>query len=151
MKRNENITWFTVNNIVPLVGSAIMIAASFFALSNKVDLLSQKLDGIVENTKAIALDVKDGSEKVNNHEVRITLLEDRKQTKTSSASLVSKLPPPTPTENRTSQVTVNQSFQGGSEEISSTPQSSTPSSTPTPTAEPSPSVIQIINDLLEGL
>jgi len=40
----DPITWFTINNVVPLVASAVMIASSFFLLQTQVKLLAQKQD-----------------------------------------------------------------------------------------------------------
>lgn len=149
MAKDNTITWVTVNNIVPIIASAVMIAGSFFTLSNKLDLQAQKIDGLIETTKGIATDVKEDNNKINNHEVRITLLEDRKQTKTSSASLISKASTvsSTPSPVKEDQITVNYSIQNETKEVSSTPQ---PSVLPVAT-EPTPqssAVENLVNDLL---
>jgi len=50
MEQNEKtVTWFQVNNIIPLIFSAVSITISFMSLSNKIDLANQKLATLVEN------------------------------------------------------------------------------------------------------
>ena len=49
--KSDAITWATVNNIVPIVTSAIMITISFMALSNKLELLNQKVEYLVKQTE----------------------------------------------------------------------------------------------------
>lgn len=47
MADEKQITWFQVNNIVPLIGSAVMIALSWAALNTRIALIEQKLDQVI--------------------------------------------------------------------------------------------------------
>lgn len=64
----DQITWFQVNNIVPLVTSAVMIALSWGALNSKVDLISQKLDTYIANQNKIIDDLAD-HQKINDQSI----------------------------------------------------------------------------------
>jgi cell division protein FtsL len=43
-KVNDSLTWFQINNIVPIVTSIVIIALSWASLGAKIDLLNQKVD-----------------------------------------------------------------------------------------------------------
>ena len=53
MPKNSNITWITVNNIVPIVASAIMIAATFFSLKQDVAVLTERVDTLIAQQNKI--------------------------------------------------------------------------------------------------
>lgn len=56
--KKDVITWFTVNNILPLIFTAVTITVSFMALSGKLDLLTQRVDLLIENQKTIISEYK---------------------------------------------------------------------------------------------
>lgn len=148
MSKQENISWLQFNNTVPIIASAVMIAGSFFALKSDVALLSQKLDRLSEDTKEIITDNRGSADKLNDHETRITLLENKKiSTGNTKSSLASKSTPApqvtiqqqTPESDNSSQpVTVNQV------------QEVKPEPTPQPRPEPTPS-IPLVSPILEAL
>lgn len=55
----DSLTWFQVNNIVPLVLSALAVAASFYALSIRVSVLETKMDVLISQNEEILRDSKD--------------------------------------------------------------------------------------------
>jgi len=151
----KNVTWLQVNNIVPLVGSAIMISASFFALSNKVDSVKQDVGYIKENTSSLSTDVKNGDSRINNHETRISILESKRTSFSGQsvqlASRVDITPTPQPTQLTSPQV--QQSVVIQQPVVKPTPQ---PTPQPNQQEEPEPTpepiiTIPIISHLLERL
>ena len=50
-KTQEALTWFQVNNWVPIITSAVLIALSWAALNTQIQLLNQKQDEIVSIQK----------------------------------------------------------------------------------------------------
>ncbi len=49
----DTLTWFQVNNILPIIISAVMITTSFLLLQQRIALVEQKLDTIVQQQKEI--------------------------------------------------------------------------------------------------
>jgi hypothetical protein len=42
----ETLTWFQVNNWVPIIASSVMIAMSFMAFTTRLSVLENKMDNI---------------------------------------------------------------------------------------------------------
>lgn len=154
-KENQTVTWFTVNNFVPLIGSAVMIAASFFALKSDVALLSQKLDTQISQQKEIIADGKIDNERIDAHEIRITLLENKGKVSQATPApsrnvahviptFLTPAPVPTKDESAKPTVTVNQSNQQQAP--------TAPAQPPEPSPQPGPSpVAQIVEQILQPL
>jgi hypothetical protein len=54
MKENKDLSWFQVDNIVPIVLSFLMAAATFYGLSSRVAILETKMDLLIaQNTKVL--------------------------------------------------------------------------------------------------
>lgn len=53
MKPNSNITWLTVNNIIPIIASAFMIAATFFSLKQDVAVLTERVNTMIAQQNKI--------------------------------------------------------------------------------------------------
>ncbi len=51
MKNTNPITWFEVNNIIPIVVSLITMALAFAALNTRVMLIDQKVDTLLTQQK----------------------------------------------------------------------------------------------------
>lgn len=43
----QNLTWWQVNNLVPIISSAVLIALSFSALMTRVAVLENKVDSVL--------------------------------------------------------------------------------------------------------
>lgn len=56
---NKPITWFQVNNLVPIIFMIIAMVMAFGTLKSDVALLSQKQDTIIAQQKEILSNVKD--------------------------------------------------------------------------------------------
>lgn len=158
MTKENNITWFQVNNIVPIVASAIMMSASFFMLKSDVALVKQDLSYIKANTEKMATVGEANSTLLNSHETRITLLErdsSRNQSvQTKPISLASK-PTPTPEPHTYSSLRPSRSEDHSilAQEIES---DSEKSSKKKPRPEASPTLIfeavtKVVNEVLEPI
>lgn len=51
-QREDTITWLQIHNLVPFLGTIVAVVSSFYILSNKVDLQTQRQDYIQEQVKA---------------------------------------------------------------------------------------------------
>ncbi len=55
MNKDQNIKWYEVNNLVPivftLITTVVTVVGFWFSLSNKIDLLNQKVDYLVQTQK----------------------------------------------------------------------------------------------------
>lgn len=56
------LSWFQINNWVPIITSAVIIALSWGALNSKVDLINQKLDTYIANQDKIIQQLANGRE-----------------------------------------------------------------------------------------
>lgn len=155
MPKQDNISWLQVNNTVPIIASAVMIAGSFFALKSDVALIKQDTDYIktsVAKTEAIT----DGNTlKINNHETRLVLLESRK-TSLLGVSLASKESPlPTPSlilpsepkvaDQSAQEVTVNNEQTNVTPSVNSEP-------TPQPQPQPTPLIeIPLVSPIVRAV
>lgn len=45
-KKEETITWLQINNWVPIITSAVMVALAFGAINTRLSLIEQKVEGI---------------------------------------------------------------------------------------------------------
>ncbi len=122
MNKENNVTWFQITNVIRWVVPAVMIAGSFFALSAKVDLQNQKLDALVENTRNIVADARGDNERIDNHEVRITLLEQKKTSLKLSPSGIASLPQPSPSPSQSPQINFSITQEKGNDKPNPTPQ-----------------------------
>ncbi len=48
-ENKQTITWLTVNNLVPLITSAVMITLSFTALNTRLSVIESKMDAVLAN------------------------------------------------------------------------------------------------------
>ena len=50
-KVNDSLTWFQINNIVPIITSIVIIALSWASLGAKIDLLNQKVEYLTKQVE----------------------------------------------------------------------------------------------------
>ena len=70
-------SWFEINNWVPIIGSAILVASSFFALSTKMALIAQRQDILIDEVKGMNQSYANIMTKLGNHENRLSVLETK--------------------------------------------------------------------------
>jgi len=58
-KPNGAITWLQINNLIPVITSAIIITLSWASLSVQIELLNQKVDSLISNQKQLVQSRKD--------------------------------------------------------------------------------------------
>jgi len=58
-KSNGAITWLQINNLIPVITSAIIITLSWASLSVQIELLNQKVDSLISNQKQLVQSRKD--------------------------------------------------------------------------------------------
>ncbi len=59
MKSENPITWFQVNNVIPIVTSIILMVIAFGALKSDVTLLNQKMDFVIAQQEKILVKYDD--------------------------------------------------------------------------------------------
>jgi flagellar motor component MotA len=74
-KESGTINWFQYNNIVGIVASALMIAGSFYGVSTKLEVLIERVSSIVTTLNGQNTFLMEHDTKLNNHEVRISVME----------------------------------------------------------------------------
>lgn len=74
-KESGTINWFQYNNIVGIVASALMIAGSFYGVSTKLEVLIERVSSIVTTLNGQNTLLMEHDAKLNNHEVRISVME----------------------------------------------------------------------------
>ena len=72
---NQIITWTTLKNLLPLIGSIITITISWMSLSNKIDLLTQRVETLIESQKTIIVKYEDVQKRLGVDELKIAQLE----------------------------------------------------------------------------
>ena len=76
-KNQDQITWFTINNIVPIIASAVMIASSFFLLQTRIALLEQKMDTLIANQERMLQKYEGLETRYGNLSLKVNTLETR--------------------------------------------------------------------------
>lgn len=160
MPTQENVSYKDVKNWLPIISGSLVVAAAFFAVQTQLAVLTEKVNQLADQQGTFITKAEDTSlrvsEKLGNHETRISLLESKKQSQAaSSAQLSSRSLPETASADKlevtspervssqsapiqqSQSVVVDRSTQ---EDSAGSPQ---PASSPSPT--PSPSQTPIIN------
>ena len=48
-EKQKTITWLTINNLIPVVTSAVMVTLSFAALNTRLSVIENKMDTVLAN------------------------------------------------------------------------------------------------------
>lgn len=75
MSSEKQITWFQVNNIVPLIASAVMIALSWAAINTRLALIEQKQDTLLGMIQEYQKTQAAQAIQVTDHSLRISKVE----------------------------------------------------------------------------
>ena len=75
--KDDTITWASVNNIVPLIGSAIMVASSFFMLQTRLSLIEQKVEYIAKSQEEMLTLFKSVEQRYGEMALKVNTLENR--------------------------------------------------------------------------
>lgn len=77
-KKNENdITWLQVNNIVPIIASAIMIASTFWSLKTDVKVLTERVNTMIENQGTATAQRNSLESRLGNLSLKVQALETK--------------------------------------------------------------------------
>lgn len=74
---DKNVSWFQVNNWVPIIVSIVMMTISFGALLTRIALVEQRLVDLIDLNKTSISEYKVIQAKISEHETRISLIENR--------------------------------------------------------------------------
>lgn len=76
-QREDAITWFTFNNILPLIFTAVSVTTTFMMIQQKLALIDQRLTLLIQEYQEDKQSRIVIMQQIQDHESRIVRLEDR--------------------------------------------------------------------------